>query len=263
MKVQLNGVEIAYTDQGKGTPILFVHGYPLSRAMWDPQVKGLSSNFRVITLDLRGHGESEAPLWFYTVEMFADDIRALLDHLSIDQVVLAGFSMGGYVTFAFYRKYRNRVKALILADTRPQADSPEGKQGRFKTAQTAHKQGAGVIADAMLPKLLTPQSIQSRNDLVQNVRKIITGTPVAGIAGDLMAMAERPDSVPLLSEITCPTLILVGEQDGLTPPADAKLMAEKIKKSQLETIPAAAHLSNLEQPDHFNKAVGKFLGSVG
>lgn len=263
MKVQLNGVEIAYTDQGKGTPVLFVHGYPLSKAMWDPQVKGLSSNFRVITLDLRGHGESEAPLWLYTMEMFADDIRALLDHLSIDQVVLAGFSMGGYITFVFYRKYKNRVKALILADTRPQVDSPEGKQGRFKTAQTAHKEGAGPIADAMLPKLLTPQSVQSRPDLVQNVRKIMTSTPVAGIAGDLMAMAERPDSVPLLSEITCPTLILVGEQDGLTPPADAKLMADRIKKSQLEIIPAAGHLSNLEQPDHFNKAVRKFLESVG
>jgi 3-oxoadipate enol-lactonase len=262
MKVQLNGVEIAYTDQGKGTPILFIHGYPLSKAMWDPQVKGLSSNFRVITLDLRGHGESEAPLWLYTVEMFADDIRALLDHLSIDQVVLVGFSMGGYITFAFYRKNRNRVKALILADTRPQADSLEGKQGRFKTAQTAHKQGAGAIADAMLPKLLTSQSVQSRPDVVQHVRKIMTDTPVAGIAGDLMAMAERPDSVPLLSEITCPTLILVGEQDGLTPPADAKLMAEKIKKSQLEMIPAAAHLSNLEQPDHFNKVVRKFLEAL-
>jgi pimeloyl-ACP methyl ester carboxylesterase len=262
MKVQLNGVEIAYTDQGKGPPILFIHGYPLSKAMWEPQVKGLSSNSRVITLDLRGHGESEAPLWLYTMDIFADDIRALLDHLSIDQVVLAGFSMGGYITFAFYRKYRNRVKALVLADTRAQADSPEGKQGRFKSAQTAYKEGTGPIADAMVPKLLTPQSVQGRPDLVQTVRKIIAGTPVAGIVGDLMAMAERPDSVPLLSEIICPTLILVGEQDGLTPPADAKLMVEKIKKAQLEIIPAACHLSNLEQPDHFNKAVRKFLESL-
>jgi len=262
MKIQLNGVEIAYTDQGQGTPILFIHGYPLSKTMWEPQVKGLSSSFRVITLDLRGHGESDAPLWLYTMELFADDLRALLDYLSIDQVVLTGFSMGGYITFAFYRKYRNRVKALVLADTRPQADSPEGKQGRFKSAQMAYKEGAGPIADAMVPKLLTPQSVQSRPDLVQIVRRAIAGTPVAGIVGDLMAMAERPDSVPLLSEIICPTLILVGEQDGLTPPADAKLMAEKIKKAQLEIIPSAGHLSNLEQPDHFNKAVRRFLESL-
>jgi pimeloyl-ACP methyl ester carboxylesterase len=197
------------------------------------------------------------------MEMFADDLRALLDHLSVQQAVLAGFSMGGYITFAFYRKYRDRVKALVLADTRPQPDSPEGKQGRFKSAQTAYKEGASSIADVMVPKLLTSQSLQNRADLVQTVRKIITSTPVAGIVGDLMAMAERPDSVGLLSEITCPTLVLVGEQDGLTPPADAKLMAEKIKKAQLEVIPAAAHLSNMEQPDHFNKAVGMFLESVG
>jgi pimeloyl-ACP methyl ester carboxylesterase len=262
VKAHLNGVEIAYTDQGKGIPILFVHGYPLSKAMWDPQVKTLSTSFRVITVDLRGHGESESPLWLYTMDMFADDIRVLLDHLSIDQVVLAGFSMGGYITFAFYRKYRNRVKALVLADTRPQADSPEGKQGRFKMAQTAYKEGAGVIADAMVPKLLAPQSVQSRPDLVQNLRKMMTGTSVAGIVGDLMAMAERPDSVPLLSEVSCPTLVLVGEQDGLTPPTDAKLMADKIKKSQLEIIPAAGHLANLEQPDHFNKALCKFLETL-
>ncbi len=262
MKAQLNHVEMAYTDQGSGTPVLFIHGYPLSKAMWEPQVKALSANFRVITLDLRGHGESDAPMWLYSMDLFADDILALLDHLSIDQVVLAGFSMGGYIAFAFYRRYQNRVKALILADTRPQADSPEGKLNRFKSAQTAYKEGAGPIAEAMIPKLLTPQTVQRRTEIVQAVRKMITGTPVPGIVGDLMAMAERPDSVTLLSEIRCPTLIIVGEQDGLTPPADAKLMAEKIKNAKLEIIPGAGHLSNLEQPDSFNKAVQKFLASL-
>lgn len=262
MKAEINGIKIAYTDQGKGIPIVFVHGYPLSKAMWELQAAALSSSYRVITIDLRGHGESDAPLWHYTVEMFADDIQGLLDHLSIGQAVLAGFSMGGYVVFAFYRKYRDQVKGLILADTRPQPDTPEGRQGRFKTAQDAQKDGAGAIAEAMIPKLLSPASVQSRFDLVEAVRQIITQTPVTGIAGDLMAMAERPDSVPLLSEIACPTLILVGEQDGLTPPADAKLMAGKIKKARLEIIPGAGHLSNLENPEAFNSAVRKFLESL-
>ena len=262
MKAEINGIKIAYTDQGKGIPVVFVHGYPLSKAMWELQAAALSSSCRVITIDLRGHGESDAPLWHYTVETFADDIQGLLDHLSIGQAVLAGFSMGGYVVFAFYRKYRDQVKGLILADTRPQPDTPEGRQGRFKTAQTAQKDGAGAIAEAMIPKLLSPASVQSRFDLVEAVRQIITQTPVTGIAGDLMAMAERPDSVPLLSEIACPTLILVGEQDGLTPPADAKLMAGKIKKARLEIIPGAGHLSNLENPEAFNSAVRKFLESL-
>lgn len=262
MKTRINGVEIAYADQGTGTPILFVHGYPLNKTMWDDQVKGLSPRFRVVTMDLRGHGESEAPLWFSTMEVFADDVCALLDHLKIGRTVLAGLSMGGYIALAFYRKYKNRVKGLVLADTRPQPDTPEGKQGRFTAAQTAHKNGAGAIADVMVPKLLSAQSVTGRPDLVQAVRQMITKTPVTGIAADLMAMAERTDSVALLPEITCPTLIIVGEQDKLTPPADAQLMAQKIPNAQLEIIPGAGHLSNIEQPEAFTAAVRKFLESL-
>jgi 3-oxoadipate enol-lactonase len=262
MKTNINGVDLAYTDQGHGTPIVFVHGFPLSRAMWDPQVKVLSGQFRVITLDLRGHGESDAPLWLYTMDQFAQDIKGLLDHLSIQKAVLAGFSMGGYVVFAFYRKYADRVKGLVLADTRPQPDSAEGRAGRFKMAQTAQKDGAGAIADVMLAKLLSPASLQGRSELVQTVRTMMTTIKVPGIAGDLMAMAERPDSVPLLKEISCPTLVIVGELDGLTPPADAKLMADTIRGARLQTIPAAAHLSNMEQPEAFNRAVRSFLETM-
>ncbi|MGH7207835.1 MAG: alpha/beta fold hydrolase [Nitrospiraceae bacterium] len=262
MKANINGVDLAYTDQGQGTPIVFIHGFPLSRAMWDPQINALSGQFRVITMDLRGHGESDAPLWLYTMDQFADDVKGLLDHLSIHQAVLAGFSMGGYVVFAFYRKYANRVKGLVLADTRPQPDSTEGKAGRFKTAQTAYTDGAKAIAEMMLPKLLSPASLQGQSGLVQKVRTMMTEIPVTGIAGDLMAMAERPDSVPTLKQISCPTLIIVGELDGLTPPADAKLMADSIRGARLQTIPAAAHLSNLEQPEAFNRAVKSFLETI-
>lgn len=262
MKAHINGVDLAYTDQGQGTPIVFVHGFPLSRVMWDPQVKVLSGQFRVITLDLRGHGESDAPLWLYTMDQFADDIKGLLDHLSIQKAVLAGFSMGGYVVFAFYRKYADRVKGLVLADTRPQPDSAEGRVGRFKMAQTAQKDGAGAIADVMLPKLLSPASVQGRSELVQTVRTMMTTTKVPGIAGDLMAMAERPDSVPTLKQIACPTLVIVGELDGLTTPVDARHMADGIRGARLETIPAAAHLSNMEQPEAFNRAVTSFVETI-
>ncbi len=262
MKAHINGVDLAYTDQGQGTPIVFVHGFPFSRVMWDPQVKVLSGQFRVIALDLRGHGESDAPLWLYTMDQFADDIKGLLDHLSIQKAVLAGFSMGGYVVFAFYRKYADRVKGLVLADTRPQPDSAEGRIGRFKMAQTAQKDGAGAIADVMLPKLLSPASVQGRSELVQTVRTMMTTTKVPGIAGDLMAMAERPDSVPTLKQIACPTLVIVGELDGLTTPVDARHMADGIRGARLETIPAAAHLSNMEQPEAFNRAVTSFVKTI-
>lgn len=259
MKARINDVELAFTDEGKGTPIVFVHAFPFGKAMWEPQGKALSKQFRVVAVDLRGHGESDAPLWFYTMEQFADDLKGLLDHLSLSQAVMAGLSMGGYVLFAFYRKYPDRVKALILADTRAQADTAEGKAGRFAMAQLLYKEGAAAIADVMMPKLLSPATLQGRPDLVQRVRSIITGNQLSGIAGDLMAMHDRPDSVALLKQITCPTLVIVGEQDIGTPPSDARLMADNIPGARLEILRGAAHMSNLEQPDAFNRAIRSFV----
>ncbi len=261
-KVTINAFEIAYTDQGSGEPIVFIHGYPLNRQMWDEQVRDLSSVARCIAIDLRGHGESQAPLWLATVDLFADDVAGLLDHLGVQRATVCGFSMGGYVAFAFYRRHTDRVRALVLADTRPQADSLEGKQGRFAAAQTAHERGAGAIAEGMLPRLLTPASIEGRPDLVRAARAIMESTPVTGIAADLMAMAERPDSVDMLSGIKVPTLVVVGEEDALTPPADARLMAERIPGARLVTIPGAAHLSNMEQPQAFNQALRDFLAAL-
>lgn len=262
MDAQINGLTLAYTDEGKGMPVVFVHGFPLNRNMWAPQVQALSRQHRVITVDLRGHGESDAPLWRYTMEQFADDLTGVLDHLSIQQAVMAGLSMGGYILFAFYRKYATRVNALILSDTRAQPDTDEGRAGRFNMAQSAYTQGSGAIADVMLSKLLCPASLHTRPELVQQVRGMITAMTLGGMAGDLMGMADRPDSVPLLSTIACPTLIIVGELDLATPPSDARLMSEQIPGAQLKIIPGAAHLPNLEQPEAFNDAVRSFLASM-
>ena len=262
MKAQINGITLAYGDRGSGLPIVFLHGFPLNRTMWTHQQEALSLQFRVITIDLRGHGESDAPLCRYTLEQSADDVSALLDQLSIQQAVFVGLSMGGYILFAFYRKYAARVKGLILADTRAQGDTAEGKDGRFQMAQIAYKNGSSAIADIMLLKLLSPTTIQTRPDLVQHVRAMIEGNQISGIAGNLMAMAERPDSVPLLSQIICPTHIIVGELDKATPPSDSKLMADHIPNANLTLIPQAAHMSNLEQPETFNHIVATFASSL-
>jgi pimeloyl-ACP methyl ester carboxylesterase len=262
MKTQVNGITLAYSDRGSGLPIVFLHAFPLNRTMWAAQEAALSSQFRTITIDLRGHGESDAPLWHYTLDQSADDVRTLLDQLSIQQAVFVGLSMGGYILFAFYQKYAERVKGLVLADTRAQTDTLEGKAGRFQMAQTAYKQGPSAIADIMVPKLLSPTTIQTKPNIVQNVRSMIEGNQISGIAGDLMAMAERPDSVPLLKEFTCPTQIIVGGLDQATPPSDAKLMAEQIPGSRLALIPNAAHLSNLEQPEAFNQIVFSFASAL-
>ncbi|MBS0152609.1 MAG: alpha/beta fold hydrolase [Nitrospira sp.] len=262
MLAQVNGITLAFNDQGTGFPLVFLHAFPLNRTMWGDQEKTLSPQFRVLAIDLRGHGESDAPLWHYSLDQAVDDIRGLLDHLSIKQAVFVGLSMGGYILLAFYRKYSERVKGMILADTRAQADTEDGKRARFEMAQIAYKQGASAIADIMIPKLLTPGTIQTRPELVQRVRRMIEGNQVSGIAGDLMAMAERPDSVPFLQQIRCPTQIIVGELDVPTPPVDARLMADRIPYASLSVIPGAGHLSNLEQPDRFNETVRAFVSTV-
>ncbi|MGH7260588.1 MAG: alpha/beta fold hydrolase [Nitrospiraceae bacterium] len=259
MIARINGLNLAYTDQGQGPPVVFLHAFPQNRAMWTSQAETLSKTYRVVTLDFRGFGESDAPLWHYTLEQFADDVAGLFDHLAIKQAVLVGLSMGGYTLFAFYRKYADRIKGLVLADTRAQADTEEGRAGRFAMAQTAYTKGVEAIADIMLPKLLSPVALQTKPDLVRQVRATIERTQISGIAGALMAMAERPDSVSLLKQITRPTLVITGELDGPTPPADGKLMAERIPGARLEIIPQAGHLSNLEQPEAFNTAVRAFL----
>jgi pimeloyl-ACP methyl ester carboxylesterase len=262
MIATINGIHLAYTDQGRGAPVVLLHAFPQSRAMWAPQVDVLSKTHRVIAPDFRGFGESDAPLWHYQLDQFADDVAGLLDYLSIQRAVLAGLSMGGYTLFAFYRKHAARVKGLVLADTRAQPDTQEGRAGRFAMAQTAYTKGAGAIADVMLPKLLSPVALQTKPELVRQVRAAIEQTQISGIAGALMAMAERPDSVPLLAQIACPTLVITGELDGPTPPADGRLMAGTIPGARLEIIPGAGHLSNLEQPDAFNRALQLFLQSL-
>jgi 3-oxoadipate enol-lactonase len=262
MIAPINGINLAYTDQGHGLPVVLLHAFPLSRAMWEPQIAALSQAYRVIALDFRGFGESDAPLWHYTLDQFADDVRGLLDHLAIQQAVFVGLSMGGYTLFALYRNCADRIKGLVLADTRAEADTPEGRASRFAMAQVAYTQGTGAVADLMLPKLLSSLARETKPQLVAQVRAIIEHTQVSGIAGALMAMAERPDSVSLLEQITCPTLVIVGELDGPTPPDEARLMAERTPGARLVVIPQAGHLSNLEQPEAFNRAVLDFLQAI-
>ncbi len=262
MIARINGINLAYTDQGRGMPVVLLHAFPQNRAMWAPQVEALSKTHRIIAPDFRGFGESDAPQGPYTLDQFADDVAGLLDHLTIQRAVFVGLSMGGYTLFAFYRKYAARVTGVVLADTKAQADTEEGRAGRFAMAQTAQTNGAGAVADIMLPKLLSPIALQTKPDLVQRVRTAIEQTQVSGIAGALMAMAERPDSVSLLTQIARPTLVITGELDGPTPPADGKLMAETIPGARMEIIPQAGHLSNLEQPEAFNRALLDFLEGI-
>jgi pimeloyl-ACP methyl ester carboxylesterase len=261
LKAAINGINLAYTDKGQGTPLVFLHAFPLSKVMWQPQVHALTEFYRVVTLDLPGHGESDSLLWNLTLDDYAKDVVSLLDHLNIGPTVFIGLSMGGYILFSVYRNFPDRVKGMVLADTRAQADSQEGKAGRRAMAQLANKEGSSAIADLMLPKLLAPSTVQQRPDIVKQVRTMILQTPKDGIIVDLMAMAARPDSTDLLSTITCPTLIIVGEDDVATPVTESRYMADRITNSTLITIPGAGHLSNFEQPASFNQSLQNFLAT--
>ncbi len=262
-QITLNGVTVPYTDQGEGLPLVFLHAFPLSLAMWKPQVEALSDTYRVITLDLRGHGESEGVLENFGLDDYADDVIALLDHLHIPKAVIIGLSMGGYTAFSIVRRYASRVRALVLADTRAPADTEEVKDVRMTMADVTKKKGNGAIATLMLPKLLAPSTPQINPGLTSLVREMILAAKPEWIVNDLMAMAARPDSSELLSQISCPTLIIIGEEDQATPMVDSQFMADRIPDNTLAVIPKAGHLSNLEHPQLFNEALASFLQKIG
>lgn len=262
MIAKINGVRLSFIDAGQGQPILFVHGFPLSRAIWQPQIDELSKNFRVIAPDLRGHGESEAPAGVYSMKTFADDLNALLEERQCDPVVLAGHSMGGYLSFAFLRHFPEKVRGLVLFCTRAGADSEEGKVGRESLAQRAEREGAAAVAEQMLPKMLAAATTSSRPDLVAQVRQMMLATSINGLAGSLRGMAARLSSFDLLPKITAPVLVIAGEGDLIVPTHEAEAMARAIPRAQLHVIPHAGHLASLENPSEVNAALRRFLAQL-
>ncbi|HXG63487.1 MAG TPA: alpha/beta hydrolase [Blastocatellia bacterium] len=262
MKAAINGIKIDYRDEGKGLPVIFIHAFPLNQTMWDEQVAALKGRFRAVTLDLRGFGNSDAPEGPYFMEQMAADVRGLMSELAIDRAALVGLSMGGYISLAFYRNYPDAVRALVLADTRAGADTPEGRERRYKSAEKALAQGAGAIADDMVPIALGASTRESRPEVVARMRRIVEANSPRGIAAAQRGMAERPDSTAMLADITCPALIIVGDEDGLTPVAEAETLHRGIQGSRLEVIASAGHLSNLECPEEFNAALVEFLESL-
>ena len=257
--IRVNDIQLAYTDAGLGLPVVLLHGYPFNRTLWNEQVSALSNSYRVITPDLRGLGESDSLPGATTMNRMAQDVAALLDHLEISRAVIGGLSMGGYVALAFYKRFPSRVRALILADTRAQADTEEGKQTRHQQAEKALAEGMAGIADSMLPKLLTPDTVSKRPELVKRVRDMMLKTKPEGAAGALLGMAERDDQTALLSQISCPVLILVGQEDPITPVQDSEKMQREIAGSRLVVIENASHVSNLERTEQFNEELTRFL----
>ena len=261
MRATVNNTNIGYEDHGIGQPILFLHAFPLNRSMWSGELVTLlaEERYRLVALDWRGFGESDITSDISTMEQFADDVAGLMDVLGMQDAILCALSMGGYAAFAFLRKYPQRLKGLILADTRPGADTAEGRANRENVARLALSEGTGAIADLQLPKLISENTRQHRPEVEARIRQMINAATPQGIAAASRGMAQRTDSTDLLPTITCPTLVLVGEHDVLTPPDVVQDYASNIPNAQFAVIPDAGHLSNLEQPEAFIQAVSGFL----
>jgi pimeloyl-ACP methyl ester carboxylesterase len=258
----VNGVNLAVDVRGEGPAVLFVHGYPLDRTLWQHPL-GALTGFRRIAPDLRGLGLSDAPDLGYSMATYADDLAALLDALQADQVVLCGLSMGGYIALEFARRYRSRLRGLVLMDTRAEADTAEARKAREAAMQVAREKGAAAIATQMLPKLFAPGADKMMPQVVERVRVMIEGAPVKGIVGALSAMRDRPDSTPTLAELDgLPTLVVVGDQDQTSSPAVARAMSGAIPGAMLSIIPGAGHLPPVEQPIATTRVLAEFLQSL-
>jgi len=259
----VNGVTLAVEVRGEGPAVLFVHGYPFDRSIWSHQVAALDG-YRRIAPDLRGMGASDAPDLGYSMEIYAADLAALLDVLGVDEAVLCGLSMGGYIAFEFLRRWRRRVRGLVLMDTRAEADTAEGRKARDASAALARDKGADAVTEALLPKVLGRSTRTGASITAERVRGMMSSTPVPGLVGALAAMRDRPDSTPLLPELAgLPTLILVGEEDELTPPDVARAMAVRIPGARLVTVPGSGHLPPVERPVETTRALQEFLRTLG
>ncbi|MDQ4076849.1 MAG: alpha/beta hydrolase [Chloroflexota bacterium] len=259
MKATINGITMHYEVHGTGQPLLFIHGFPHTSKLWEPLVEPMKDDYRLIIPDLRGFGESEVTKEV-SMGLYADDLAALLDEVGErDPVTVVGLSMGGYIAFEFFRRYPERVHALVLADTRPQADDEAGRKNRYESAQKALDEGTQELANTMAEKLFAPQASE---ELRSTWREIMASVPPLTIAAAQRAMANRPDSTDTLALINRPTLIVVGEEDNVTPPSDAERMHEAIEGSDLEIIPGAGHMTPVEQPERFVAILQQFLDDL-
>ncbi len=254
-------VEIAFDDIGTGLPVVFLHGFPLNRTMWDPQVGALVAECRCIPIDLRGFGESTA-MGPYSMDVYADDVIGVLDMLQIERATIMGLSMGGYVAMAMWRRHPRRIRALVLADTRAVADSIEAIERRREMIEVAEAHGSAAVANMQIAGMMGKTTRDKRPDIYDAIHRMMAQAPAAGVIGALEAMIERPDSTPTLATVNVPTLIVVGDEDVITSPKESRIMQALIPGSGLEILPQAGHLSNVERPAAFNTVVSEFVGSL-
>ena len=250
-------------DIGGGTPLVLLHAFPLSSAMWLAQREGLAARFRVITPDLRGFGGSPLGADEPSVDVMADDVAALLDAKGIERAIVGGLSMGGFVTLAFCRRHAERILGLVLADTKATADPDEVRHSRIRTAERLEAdKSVSVLVEDLLPKLVGPTTMLQRALVYGRVRGLVQSAPPHAAAWAQRAMAARPDSLDALAALRTPALVLQGAEDTLATEEDARAMAEALPNAELIMIPRSGHLTAIEQPQLFNEAVTEFGAAI-
>ena len=258
--LHVNGIRFAIVDEGSGPAVVLVHGFPLDHTIWEGQIRLLARHGRVIAPDLRGFGASEATPEAVSIAQHADDLAAMLDALGVaEPVVLAGLSMGGYVALSFYRKYRSRLRGMILCDTRAAADTPQAAAGRLESAARVEREGPRVLAELMLPRMFAPATFQDRPEVVGRLERMILAGNAVGLAAAARGLAQRPDFTAMLPEIDCPTLLIVGKHDAISTAAEMGAMARSIPGARLVEVEEAGHMAPLEKPAEVAAAMEDFV----
>jgi pimeloyl-ACP methyl ester carboxylesterase len=259
---------IAYLDSAPGDAsrrtLVLLHAFPLGAGMWERQISAIPSAWRLITPDLRGFGGSTDPETSGSPSMddYAADVIDLLAELGTTRAVIGGVSMGGYATFAVLRLAPERIEGVVLANTRAGADTPQGRENRRAMLALVDREGPAGVAREMVAKLLGRTTRETNPAAESTVRRLVKQHSNGAIRGAIVRMMNRPDSTPLLPGLRVPTLIIAGDEDELTPADEARRMADAVPGSTLVVIPSAGHLSNLEQPDAFNRALTGFLNAL-
>lgn len=265
MRGAVSDIQMHWRESGRGQAVLFIHGFPFHGGQWDEQVDRLPERWRWLAPDLRGFGESQAGVGDGPLEMdlFADDLAAFLDTQEIEQAVVCGISMGGYIALALWRWHPTRIRALVLCNTRAAGDTEEARARRRELSARVEQEGSGAAAEVLLPTLLAERTQYEHPEMVQRVRAVIEGTPPRTIIQASQGLADRPDSTDLLPTIDVPTLLIAGSEDRLTPPTDLEFLARAIPGARLRMIEGVGHLSNIEAPAAFNLELVHFLEALG
>lgn len=263
MKALINGISLSYGDSGNGPVVVLLHGFPLTRDMWEPQEDALAkAGFRLVTPDLRGFGESDVPEGPYSMSLFSDDVIALMDHLDIDRAVIGGMSMGGYILLDLLERYPERVIAACFITTRSTSDSEAAKTGRLALLDRTKRNGTRSMAELSTTTLLAGETLERNPELVSAVYRWMTSIDIRGIEGALHALLDRKDYSSQLGKFNLPALVIGADQDNAVKPEDLRSLSEGLPNCDLCIIPQAGHMANLEQPEAFNDCLLRFLRKV-